>query len=272
MRSYRFITLLALPVVLAGLASAASVTIDANLYGHLDQNTTSFCLNGFGNSFGCGPTATVNSFLMLDNKYGSNLVPDTDDSGTIDNDELESVASILSGAGYMECQACNGGTTVNNLIAGKRRYLNEQAPGLFYVHSMASPTFQWFFDELTRGQDIEILIGFYNGNTRLGGHYLTVNGISGEDTNNNNFLGSDEATMYFIDPSGGTDGNSGLYEFNDNTLGLLYAVGGTIGGQNVTTTVIEYGIAESPIPEPGTVMFLFSGVAVLAVRRYRRTA
>src|SRR3954466_14353887 len=100
------LTLLALS---AALASAAAVSIPANLYGHLDQNTTNFCLNDAGASFGCGPVATVNSFLMLDNQYGSHLITNLNDT---ENNELAAVAAILAGPNYMGCQACNGGTSV----------------------------------------------------------------------------------------------------------------------------------------------------------------
>ncbi|MDZ4800459.1 MAG: PEP-CTERM sorting domain-containing protein [Bryobacteraceae bacterium] len=265
----RVVFFLALVLSFSATAIAASITIPANLYGHMNQIGSGICDDGMGNNFACGPTATVNSFRMLDQKYGAGngatLVPDGNNNG-FDNADLAAVAGILDG--LMGCTPCNGGTTVAGLIAGKNSYLNSVAPGKYYVHSQGSPTFSWFFDELTNGQDIEVLIGFYNvGGNRIGGHFLTVNGISGVDTNNNGFLGSNEANWSFIDPSGGVDGSTAIYEFNNLTLGALYNIGGM-----VVTTVIEYGIAESPVPEPGTVILLFSGIALLAVKRFRRTA
>jgi len=207
---------------------------------------------------------------MLDNKYGTNLIPDSNADNTIDDTDVAAVAGTLSGAGFMSCQACNGGTSIANLITGKQNYIAQQAPGRYVVHSLASPTFDWFFNELTNGQDIEVLIGFYNGNTRLGGHYITLNGINWTDGNNDGIIQSNEAGINYIDPNGGTNSGNPIFNFlNSTSLGTNAYVGATIGGQQVTTTVIEYGVAESPTPEPGT-MTALAGLLFLAIKRARK--
>jgi hypothetical protein len=255
-----------LAIAVAGLASAASVTIPANLYGHLNQIGSGICEDGSGNNYACGPVATVNSFAMLDAKYGSSLIPDNDDNGIADDAELLAVAEILAGEDYMKCAACNGGTTVANLIAGKRKYLDEQAPGKYWVHSQYLPDFNWFFDELTAGQDIEVLVGFYNNlGQRIGGHYITLNGISWTDANDDDVVDDGEATIDFIDPSGGVDRNQSFYKYTGQNY---YATNYNVGG-NVVATVVEWGVAESPVPEPGTVIVMLSGLGLFAARRFR---
>lgn len=250
----------------AGLAYG--ITIDPGLYGHLNQNNTDFCKDAQGNSLACGPVATVNSMLMLDNRYGSSLIGDRDFDFDVDNDDLAIVAGTLAGADYMGCTPCQGGTTVANLIAGKRRYLNEEAPGMYYVHSRFQPTFEWFFNELRNGQDIELLVGFYDANNqRLGGHYVTVNGIDWTDANNNGIIDGAEGTISFIDPfapvgQDAQDTNALIYNFLGGSLGTTYNVGGA-----TITTSLEWGIAESPVPEPHTAVLVVAGVAFLLWRR-----
>jgi hypothetical protein len=264
MRKNTLVSLTVVFLAFAGVLSAAAVNIPSNLYGHFNQLGSGICEDGSGNNFACGPVATANSMMMLDNKYGSSLIGDQDLDFDVDDDVVGLVAAQL--APLMGCAACNGGTTVAGLIAGKTQYLNANAPGMYYVHSQASPGFQWFFDELTRGQDIEVLVGFYNAQgTRIGGHFITLNGISGTVNGDTGFL-DNGANIDFIDPSGGVDRNRGIYEFNDHTLGTTYGVGG-----NTVTTVVEYGIAESPVPEPGTIVLMLAGVPALLLIRRRAT-
>ncbi|MSV29832.1 MAG: PEP-CTERM sorting domain-containing protein [Bryobacterales bacterium] len=265
MRKVPIVALGLLLLAFTGILSAASITIPANLYGHFNQIGSGICEDANNNNFACGPVATANSMRMLDKKYGTDLIGDLDGDLDIDDDDVGLVAGTLSG--LMGCAACNGGTTVSGLINGKRQYLDLVAPGKYYVHAQASPMFQWFFDELTRGQDIEVLLGFYNAQgNRIGGHFITLNGISGMDMNNDGFL-DNGANIDFIDPSGGVDRNRSIYEFNNHTLGTNYNVGG-----NVVTTVIEFGIAESPVPEPGTVVLMLASVPALLWIRRRKAA
>lgn len=264
---------LLLIIALAVAAKAASITIPANLYGHMNQIGSGICEDSQGNNYACGPTATVNSFRMLDQKWGAltgaTLIPDSNNNG-FDDADLAAVAGVLADEDHMKCSVCQRGTTVDNLISGKTTYLNAVAPGQYYVHDQQNPTFDWFFNELTNGQDIEVLFGFFNGATRIGGHYVTLNGVSWTDTNNNGVVDPGEGSMDFIDPEGGVNSSSSLFKFiNSNRFGTDYGVGDTIGGQAITATVVEWGIAESPIPEPATVILIVTALGFAAVRRIR---
>ncbi len=246
--------------VLTSILSAASVTISPSLYGHLDQEGSGVCGSG---AFACVPVATANSFLMLDRKYGSNLIADKNSDGIIDNDEIAQVATTLST--YMECDPNVGGTYSNKVRPAKERYLTEHAPGMYYVHEKQWPTFNWLFAELTKGQDIEIFLGRYNGaGNRLSGHAVTLFGITGTDLDMDNYLDSG-ASLDFIDPSGGRDVSRSL---SNDYMSLL--VNNYETDPSVAIVRIEWAFAESPVPEPGTMLLMLAAAPALLWMRRRR--
>src|SRR2546423_13866432 len=116
--------------------------------GHLDQHRSN-CVEQ-----ACGPTAAVNSFVFLQNKYpdiyGMELTGDTYDSwmGT---------ANELLDQHYMDCDCGRdgSGTTIEDFISGKQKYLNDFAPGTTEVHSEnfhdpanpLKPTWQFLLDQ-----------------------------------------------------------------------------------------------------------------------------
>lgn len=226
---------------------------DPDLYGHLDQHSTD-C-----SDLGCGPTAAVNSFVFLQNKYpdiyGMKLTGDTYDSwmGT---------ANELLDQHYMDCDCGPGGsgTNIADFISGKEKYLNEFAPGTTEVHAQnfhdpanpIKPTWQFLFDQLEKGQDIEVLVGFYDESGRHGGHYLTINGFSFGDTNGDGLIDDDEsAGLSYIDPSDGA-AHSGFLGMKDDFLDLINYTQGF-------DTYIEATVAESPIPEPPALFIFIAG-------------
>ena len=257
---------------LAGPVSAGAIydkQWDPSLYGGLDQHST-HCPD-----LACGPASAVNSFVFLQNMYpeiyGNSLAGDTYENW-IDT------ANILLDPRYMDCDCDNNGTTIENFISGKQDYLNDTVPGATSVHfqnafdppAFTKPTWQFLFDELMRGQDIEILVGFYDETGRNGGHYVTVSGFFFGDTNGDGEIQADDetATLFYVDPSDGSAHHSTL----DMKNGFLDLV----GYRENFDTYIEAAVAESPVsmPEPLTLsLFALGLVGAAALRsRHRKAA
>jgi hypothetical protein len=259
-------TIFAWTLGFAGAAWAGAIydkQWDPSLYGGLDQHST-LCAD-----LACGPSAAVNSFVFLQNmypgRYGSSLAGDTYENWV-------DTANTLLDPKYMDCDCNNGGTTIDNFISGKQSYLNDVAPGTTEVHfqnwfdgaNPLKPTWQFIFDELKKGQDIEILVGFYDDTgARNGGHYVTVTGFSFEDADGDGDIGAAElATLYYVDPD---DGNANFNELNmiDDFINLM-------GYSDQYNTYVEAAVAESPIPEPLTLSLFAAGLVGVVMLRGRK--
>jgi len=254
-------------VGLAGPVSAGAIydkQWDPGLYGGLDQHST-HCAD-----LGCGPAAAVNSFVFLQNTYpniyGSSLAGDNYETWV-------DTANTLLDPRYMDCNCNNGGTTIDNFISGKQDYLNDVAPGTTTVHfqnffdttNPTKPTWQFLFDELMKGQDIEILVGFYDDTGRNGGHYVTVSGFYFSDTSGDGEIQADDetATLFFVDPD---DGNA-----HQSTLAMRAGFLDLVNYSDKYNTYIEAAVAESPIPmpEPLTLSLFALGLAGTIAARSR---
>ncbi len=236
---------------------------DPSLYGGLDQHST-HCPD-----LACGPSAAVNSFVFLQNMYpniyGNSLAGDTYENWV-------DTANTLLDPRYMDCDCNNGGTTIDNFISGKQDYLNDVAPGSTLVHSQnyfdatnpTKPSWQFIFDELMKGQDVEILVGFYDeAGGRNGGHYVTVTGFSFDDSDGDGDIGGSEtASLYYVDPD---DGNA-----NSNELEMLNGFLDLVNYSEQYETYIEAAVAESPVPEPLTLSIFAAGLVGLGVLRRRK--
>jgi hypothetical protein len=240
---------------------------DPGLYGGLDQHST-HCAD-----LACGPASAVNSFVFLQNMYpeiyGNSLAGDNYETWV-------DTANKLLDPHYMDCDCGNGGTTIDNFISGKENYLNDVVPGttivhfqnLFDVTNPIKPTWQFLYDELVRGQDIEILVGFYDETGRNGGHYVTVSGFYFSDTSGDGEIQADDetATLFYVDPD---DGNA-----HNSTLGMKNGFLDLMGYSDKYDTYIEAAVAESPVPvpEPLTLSFFVAGLVGTAMLRGRKKA
>lgn len=248
----------------AGPVSAGAIydkQWDPSLYGGLDQHST-HCPD-----LSCGPSAAVNSFVFLQNRYpgiyGSDLAGSTYENWV-------DTANTLLDPKYMDCDCNNGGTTIDNFISGKQEYLNDVAPGSTEVHAQnwfdaanpQKPSWQFIFDELMKGQDIEILVGFYDDTGgRNGGHYVTVTGFTFDDADGNGDIDASElATLYYVDP------DDGKADYNE--LSMSNGFIDLMGYSDQYNTYVEAAVAESPIPEPLTLSLFAAGlVGVIVLRR-----
>ncbi len=297
-------------VVLFALVSAPALALPVTyhvqkpveLYGHVSQLDDAI-QDAFGTE-GCGPTATINSFVYLRNKYPnrvSDLIKDEDNDGDVDGDDY--VLSVVKlGTDYMKMGTV-GGVSDGNFVAGKKKWIMDQTPGKLYISGQSHigagglqktfPKWPFIYEELRRCEDVEIGLGWETG----GGHWLTLTSFkytdadgdgridafeSYVDYNDNDqydpgepFTDVDsdgrhdiqEGMLDFIDPWGGVHLEGELYTSTlDGNLWLWYenAFGDEQNGR------IEIVVAESPIPEPGTLGLLCIGICTMAARAARK--
>ncbi|CAO5032220.1 hypothetical protein MiTs_01161 [Microcystis aeruginosa NIES-2521] len=242
-----------------------NVSLDINKYGYLNQNH----VPGIG-IVACVPVATVNSFIFLQNMYpgiyGNKLTGNTYES-------WKQTALDLAGYNYMRTNLANGGTSAHDFVWGKINYFNDKAPGTTSIHGQVIgaswtperpkpsfiesvfPTWNFLFNELSRGQDIEIGFQYDSGS----GHALTLSSFNWIDANMDGVIQQGEnATIDFIDP---LDPGTGPAQrtfgqiFNDPIDNRLRFTYDQIGAGNVSGW-INMAVAESPIPEPSTILGL----------------
>lgn len=255
----------------------------AGVFGTLNQNNTA-CVGG-GMNQGCGPTAAVNSFVMLQNLYsniyGENLVPSSAAGNNPTQAEMAAIADRLGDAdadpiNYMGCVQCNG-TFIENFIYGKQTYIESRVPNRTTYRAVVAdgftwrnnpggtvgynnggqpgyvtrgaPTATWIATELSHGEDVEIFVGYNAG----GAHYLTLHSISFDDATNMGTIG-------FVDPATGAAGTSNITGLSGGYMTLNYGGGSTL----------FHAVSESPAPEPGTWVLMAIGTAALLLRARTR--
>ena len=270
------VLLCATPSTSGALPPVHHIEKDIALYGNLDQDDV-----GPGGNVMCGPTAAINSFVYLENKYSDvydrHLVPDTEipPDGVRDYDELVNAALTLAAANYMNTTP-PGGTWDDMFIYGKYQYIEERAPHVttyaaqmlgmwawpgppenprppnqippipkpIWVADNMYPTWQFIFQELAHCEDVEILINWDGG-----GHFLTLTGFDFTDTDGDGVMDpGEEAVMKYIDPSGGVPGEAGIWNV---AVGSDYE----IMTDYETGAIITMAVTES-IPEPATIALI----------------
>jgi hypothetical protein len=243
--------------------------LDINKYGYLNQND----VPGIGDC-ACGPTSAVNSFVFLQNMYPN--IYDNKLTGNTSQSWIQT-ALDLAGNNYMRL---NNGVFNRDFVWGKINYFNDKAPGTTSIHGQVItepgqdwtqerpkpdfiesvfPTWQFLFNEISKAQDVEFGITYDSG----GGHFLTLSSFNWTDANMDGIIQQTEnAVIDFIDPlDPGTGPAKRTYGqiFNDPIDNRLRFTYNQIGAGNVSG-YIDIAVAESPIPEPSTVIgILFLG-------------
>ena len=272
------IRVLAVAAVLAILvlpASAAVYDIDKDPDGILYGNLNQIHVPGIG-PVACGPTAAVNSFVYLENKYPcvyDNLLvpagsapPGVDYNGDGITGRYEDMATVAATLGGLMGTAPPGGTYDDMFIYGKYAYLEQVAPGLTtYAAQMAGtwgwqgrpvvppiakpdwvadgtiPTWQFLWDNLVACEDVEILIVDYDW-----GHFLTLSSLFWNDANNDLIMDIEEAAVIdYIDPWTGAKGFSPIWQYGLNSQ--LF-----VGYGDYPAAQLVMAVKESPVPEPAT--------------------
>jgi hypothetical protein len=279
MLRYLSTTLPMIVLVTAPLGRAAIIDVGflPSHFGDLDQHNTN-CPN-----LGCGPAAAVNSFVFLQNSdpflYETKLVPahggDPLNPTPTQADEA-GVANTLLGAAFMNTMCTTCGTFWGNFVLGKHDYIESRIPDVTtyevqsqfawdptlggtstrnvakpsYVSDSTMPTINFLTQQLTAGEDIEILFGM---------HYVTVTGIKWDTED---LMG----TLSYIDPNDGKPHTSDIAQAAaTDPISLDY---------NGTPSDITVAVAEWPttsLPEPGNFAVGAASLIVLALLRRRFT-
>ncbi len=288
-------------------AEEYSILKDPSKYGNLDQDDIpqggqymcgpTAAVNSFIYLQTAYPGVYDTSLVPLGSSQGQDLNGD----GVFGDsyDDMIAVAMTLAGAQYMNTKpnlmggGGGAGTWDDMFIYGKTTYFEFMLPnhstyaaqmksqwgwvmdafGMprpadeippipkpWWVQDLTQPDAMFLYNELNACEDVEILI--VDGDW---GHYLTVTGLQWNDVNGNQLIESVEnAWIYYIDPATGAPGAS------------------PIGGQLIPGDPlrVNYGlfpmaelvmtVSESPIPEPGTMMMLGTGLMGLAGMFRRR--
>jgi hypothetical protein len=279
-RTLAIMAVISLSVYGAG-ATIYHVQETLNDFGTIDESTVS---PGLGTN-SCVPTATMNSFIFLQNEYQSILGNDAFGNPVLQGGQGSWVnaADLLAGASYMNTDVTNG-TTIANWIGGKVSYLNTFAPGKITFEGMeslsaagsrpvwdtnANPTVSFLLQMLQTNEDVELGIYPTSDKSEIEmspsiGHALTLTGLTWNDVQGNGtFDLGDSLTLDTIDP------------FNPNVDTQLQLQPGnpmTISGVNYNGYYLMVALAES-VPEPATAGLLLLGVgALLGSLRLRRRA
>ena len=128
----------------------------------------------------CAPVSTANSFEWLNSKYNLNLPKNKDQAGEI--------LKILKDGNHMKTNPQKG-TSDKNMVEGKLQFIKENnlpltvefqhqslpdvtKSGLTAKNKGDKPTFDFIFEQLQKGQDLEIALGW----DKKGGHWVTAVG------------------------------------------------------------------------------------------------
>ena len=261
------VSLLAALAVIALSTSVARATItydiqkDLDEYGYLNQLDPGIS-NG---TAACGPTATINSFIYMENHYGL--------TGLVSANPTDDVNKL---AGYMNLNPLNG-VTDPNFVIGKQQWIDEynatNGGSLYMVGqddngagglTLKIPEWQFIYNELKACEDVEVGFGWTVGG---GGHWVTATSFHFVDLNENGIINLNEtATLDFIDPWGGTNLVGTLAMADAGYLKLTYS-GGAAGAGG--SGIIDIVVGES-IPEPGSLTLLALGASALFLLHRRR--
>jgi len=247
------------------LATTISVQLPYNKFGHV-WNTDNGTSTGAGVGY-CAPTATVNSFKFLENMY-----PNVYDNKLTKGDIIKTRNDLVGLMGTCP----DTGTQPQNWWQGKIQWIEDNAPGRTSYGGMVMPSidvstwnkkdllsntfpaFNWLFQQLKDGEDVEL--GIYGS---FGGHALTltslkfVDSMDGSSFQNGIWDPSVElAQIDYLDPNNPTQLFWSDLSLNpDGSLGFLWNNGGANPPKNA---YIGLAFKESPIPEPSSILGLLA--------------
>jgi len=263
----RFLLVLLCCCVAVFWAFSAQATIwsasnDSSLYGKANQLNVTPAELGY---MSCGPTSAANSLLYLQQAfptaYGTNLVPDSNADGTINSTDALAVAQILTGSTYMDTSTAYG-TYWTDFGTAIKKYTEEKAPSLTAYASAtgSSLTWNWIYNQLDAGSDLEILIQkIVTGTSATGAnHFITIYGLTWDDVQNS-------GTISYVDPWGGVLGAASI-DYSSSRYEINYMGGSWIyGGESQGPISIP-----PAVPEPSTLILLGTGMLGLALRLRKR--
>jgi hypothetical protein len=217
----------------------------------------------------CAAVASINSFAFLQNQYpgiyGTSLLPNLQNDGTDPTDALAfgttgwQVGGNPARQGYYP----RPGNAYSDYIQTKRDWIEDHAPGrtvyeVRYAGAGGAPDVAWLAEQIQNGQDVEF---FVQGTDFF--HALTLTGIGCSD---HNYV---DCYIKYQDPN---DPDT-EYQLPINPTGPSGALQltGVLGDGGVTLTITG-AFAESPVPEPATLVLIGGALVGLAYYRRRRRA
>jgi hypothetical protein len=128
------------------------------------------------------PPPTINDHYPLVSSYNPGVWDDHDPSNV--ESQATTIEFVDDLAAYMGTDVVAPGTIITDMVAGTRQYLQDQDVAAYYtVTQVHKPEWDWLVDEVTRCEDVVLLLGFWKFDTgtglwhRYGGHYVTVAGV-----------------------------------------------------------------------------------------------
>jgi hypothetical protein len=234
-------------------------------YGHIDQNSDAGNVNA---NEACGPTSVTNSFTYLQNRFGITGLVAANPYDTIH--ELET-----------DMDFDHNGVFDNKFVSGKEQYLHDH--GLYFGANdprnrvsvewqadnvtpdnqfrqggaQTTPTAQFLYDQLSKGQDVEVGFSWFNRRTQMysgaGGHWVTATSINFDTV-------SQTGSVDFFDPWDGVHIDGNLRMLADGHLVIDYSGGGAgnggVDGNDpdnpglAASGMVDIVVAESPVPLP----------------------
>lgn len=298
----RFLRLAAFFALAAGFASGSSITVSELLadFGTLNQRAMTDACDSHPLS-ACGPTATANSFIYLQNTYkiyDSKLIPGGAGQPQAAVNQLgvdmncgctgETTGQMLQGImAYISGGADATGTKRTGVAPDTTMYASQFLSSFAGKGTGTVPTLGFILSELRAKEDIEVVIGLYTKSdktyTRTGGHVVTLTGVVYNNTNNS------PMSISFIDPLGtNTNLNGGLKIADDNLTTVMTQYGDLLDISNYfasvnnalwdgrndknTFALIDGVVAESPTPEPSTIMVVLMGMIAAVFMARKRPA
>ena len=217
-----------------------------------------------GKKFACGAVASINSFLFLENKYpniyDNKLTPGADrnaNTDQVDGQEFGFDGWNVTGTerlGYYN----RTGTAAGDFLGTKEDWINDHAPHTtvfdsWYAGSSTHnrvPTSLDLGYEIRDQEDVEF---FVQGTNFF--HVLTLTAVKCDDQG--------KCSIRYQDPN---DPKVEQKADLTNTNGKLTFTG-VPGSKYAGTVTITAEFAESPVPEPATLLAIGAALAILAVRR-----
>ena len=245
-----------------GQAATLTAQEDVTKFGRINQSDVSGGVLGNGGN-SCAPTATMNSFMYLQNTSQAVLGNDGMGNPILQGGQGSWTAAAIQLALNMGTTGA-GGTGTAGWMAGKTGWFSTYAPmapmnfagmgvagGPAWMNA-AAPTPAFLYSQLAMGEDIELGILPGPGGGAIG-HVLTVTGITWD-----NVAGT--YTLNTIDPANPA-GNTPL----------SVNAAGNVTGANYNGYSVAVAMAES-VPDASTTFgLLFLGVGALGLLHYRAT-